>query len=95
MDKLLKIYETMIIGLKKYHGSMQERHIGETQTRGNKDIKNEIKINNIQLKTIQKTKLCLKKKCFVIIISLQYMYIYVHIHVPLIEIKFHTPITTV
>lgn len=22
MDKLLKIYETMIIGLKKYHGSM-------------------------------------------------------------------------
>lgn len=55
MDKLLKIYETMIIGLKKYHGSMQERHIGETQTRGNKDIKNEIK-------TIQKTKLCLKKK---------------------------------
>lgn len=28
---------------------------------GNKDIKNEIKINNIQLKTIQKTKLCLKK----------------------------------
>lgn len=88
MDKLLKTYETMIIGLKKYHGSMQERHIGETQTRGNKDIKNEIK-------TIQKTKLCLKKKCFVIIISLQYMYIYVHIHVPLIEIKFHTPITTV
>lgn len=49
MDKLLKIYETMIIGLKKYHGSMQERHIGETQTRRNKDIKNEIKINNIQL----------------------------------------------
>lgn len=42
MDKLLKIYETMIIGFKKYHGSMQERHIGETQTRGNKDIKNEI-----------------------------------------------------
>lgn len=34
-----------------------------------------------------------KKKGFVI--SLQYMYIYVHIHVPLIEIKFHTPITTV
>lgn len=93
MDKLLKIYETMIIGFKKYHGSMQERHIGETQTRGNKDIKNEIKINNIQLKTIQKTKLCFKKKGFVI--SLQYMYIYVHIHVPLIEIKFHTPITTV
>lgn len=61
MDKLLKIYETMIIGFKKYHGSMQERHIGETQTRGNKDIKNEIKINNIQLKTIQKTKLCFKK----------------------------------
>lgn len=86
MDKLLKIYETMIIGLKKYHGSMQERHIGETQTRGNKDIKNEIKINNIQLKTIQKTKLCLKKNV---------LYIYVHIHVPLIEIKFHTPITTV
>lgn len=86
MDKLLKIYETMIIGLKKYHGSMQERHIGETQTRGNKDIKNEIK-------TIQKTKLCLKKKGFVI--SLQYMYIHVHIYVPLIEIKFHTPITTV
>lgn len=85
MDKLLKIYETMIIGFKKYHGSMQERHIGETQTRGNKDIKNEIK-------TIQKTKLCLKKG---FVISLQYMYIYVHIHVPLIEIKFHTPITTV
>lgn len=34
-----------------------------------------------------------KKKGFVI--ALQYMYIYVHIHVPLIEIKFHTPITTV
>lgn len=93
MDKQLKIYETMIIGLKKYHGSMQERHIGETQTRGNKDIKNEIKINNIQLKTIQKNKTMFKKKCFVI--SLQYMYIYVHIHVPLIEIKFHSPITTV
>lgn len=73
MDKLLKIYETMIIGFKKYHGSMQERHIGETQTRGNKDIKNEIKINNIQLKTIQKTKLCLKKKfCNIIAI---YVYI--------------------
>lgn len=73
MDKLLKIYETMIIGLKKYHGSMQERHIGETQTRGNKDIKNEIKINNIQLKTIQKTKLCLKKMfCNIIAI---YVYI--------------------
>lgn len=73
MDKQLKIYETMIIGLKKYHGSMQERHIGETQTRGNKDIKNEIKINNIQLKTIQKTKLCLKKMfCNIIAI---YVYI--------------------
>lgn len=73
MDKLLKIYETMIIGFKKYHGSMQERHIGETQTRGNKDIKNEIKINNIQLKTIQKTKLCLKKMfCNIIAI---YVYI--------------------
>lgn len=73
MDKQLKIYETMIIGFKKYHGSMQERHIGETQTRGNKDIKNEIKINNIQLKTIQKTKLCLKKMfCNIIAI---YVYI--------------------
>lgn len=73
MDKLLKIYETMIIGFKKYHGSMQERHIGETQTRGNKDIKNEIKINNIQLKTIQKTKLFLKKMfCNIIAI---YVYI--------------------
>lgn len=90
MDKLLKIYETMIIGLKKYHGSMQERHIGETQTRGNKDIKNEIITFNSKQ---SKNKTMFKKKCFVI--SLQYMYIYVHIHVPLIEIKFHTPITTV
>lgn len=73
MDKLLKIYETMIIGLKKYHGSMQERHIGETQTRGNKDIKNEIKINNIQLKTIQKQNY-IKKKMFCNIIAI-YVYI--------------------
>lgn len=73
MDKLLKIYETMIIGLKKYHGSMQERHIGETQTRGNKDIKNEIKINNIQLKTIQKQNY-VKKKMFCNIIAI-YVYI--------------------
>lgn len=47
MDKQLKIYEIMIIGLKKYYGLMQERYIGEIQIRGNKDIKNEIKINNI------------------------------------------------
>lgn len=73
MDKQLKIYETMIIGLKKYHGSMQERHIGETQTRGNKDIKNEIKINNIQLKTIQKQNY-IKKKMFCNIIAI-YVYI--------------------
>lgn len=73
MDKLLKIYETMIIGLKKYHGSMQERHIGETQTRGNKDIKNEIITFNSKQ---SKNKTMFKKKCFVI--SLQYMYIYMY-----------------
>lgn len=87
MDKLLKIYETMIIGFKKYHGSMQERHIGETQTRGNKDIKNEIITFNSKQ---SKNKTMFKKKMFCNIIA-----IYVHIHVPLIEIKFHTPITTV